>query len=354
LAAALSGIVKVNLNLESKTERSFELTAFGEILLRFCPGDSRIRAARVFEVFDGGAEYNVARNLANCFGQKTAIVTVLADNEIGRLAENLARAGGVDVSNIVWRTAANLRNGLYFIERGFGNRAPASCFDRKDTAVSNLRTGEIDWRRICGRTRWFHTGGVFAGLSQNASEVAAEAMRAAREAGAIVSFDLNSLWRERGGRDAANRLNRELLPFADVVFGVLDFDARLAKFDLKKFQTKIAAMKKDFPNLKIIASTLREVHAANRHSLGAICFTEEGIFQSKIYENADVFDRVGSGDAFASGLIYGFLQNESAQFAVECGAAAAVLAMTTAGDNLAVTVGEIENLLRGGAANARR
>jgi 2-dehydro-3-deoxygluconokinase len=357
VAAALSGIAQVNLKIKTTAETRRDLIALGEILLRFCPGDAPIQRARAFDVFDGGGEYNVAKNLAQCFRRRTSILTALADNAVGRLAENLARGAGVDVSNVVWRDAADWRNGLYFIERGFGWRAPNSVFDRENTAVSGLKPDEIEWSEIFGQTRWFHTGGIFAGLSEKTPAVALAAMRAARAAGTFVSFDLNyrdSLWRKKGGRDAANRLNRELLPFADAVFGVFDFDARLANFDLGEFQTRAAAMKKDFPNLKIIASVLRAVHTANRHSLGAVCFTEEGIFQSKIYENADVFDRVGSGDAFASGLIYGCLQNESAQFAVECGAAAAVLAMTTPGDNLAVTLGEIENLMRGGAAHARR
>lgn len=347
----------MNLNIKSVAETHFDLISLGEILLRFCPGEKRIQNTRSFEVYDGGGEYNVAKNLANCFRQRASVITALADNPPGRLAENLARSGGVDVSNIIWRNANDARNGLYFIERGFGLRAPNSSFDRENTAVSELEIGDDELQKIISETRWFHTGGIFAGLSETTAETAQKAMKIARDGGAIVSYDLNyrdSLWRKKGGREAANRLNRSLLQFADVVFGVFDFDSKLSNFNAKDFQTKAEAMKKDFPNLKIIVSTLREIHAANRHSLGAVCLTEDGVFQSKIYENVDVFDRVGSGDAFASGFIYSLLKAESAQFTVDCGTASAVLAMTTAGDNLAVSKAEIESLMRGDSANVKR
>lgn len=347
----------MTLNIKSGAENHWDLVGLGEILLRFCPQNERIQTARSFDVYDGGGEYNVVKNLAGCFRQNAAIITSLADNALGRLAENLARSGGVDVSNICWSKADNSRNGLYFIERGFGNRAANSCFDREQTAVSNLEKGEIDWQKVFQKTRWFHTGGIFSGLSETTAEVALEAIKAARENGVIVSYDLNyrdSLWRKKGGRDAANRLNRRLLEFADVVFGIFDFDSKLKHFSPKNFKKSAEKMCSDFPNLRFIATTLREIHSANRHSLGAVCYAENQIFTSKIYENADVFDRVGSGDAFAAGVIYGLLARNSAQFAIDCGAASGVLAMTTAGDNLTVALEDVKNLIQGGDANVRR
>ncbi len=268
---------------------------------------------------------------------------------------------GVDASGIIWRSGggADTRNGIYFIERGFGLRAPASCFDRANTAVSQLKTGEINWREIFNQngTRWFHTGGVFVGLSETAPEVAKEAMQAARANGAIVSYDLNyrdSLWKNKGGREAANAVNRELLPLADVVFGAMDFDARLSQFNAEKFRQAAEKMTGEFPDLKIVCSTLREVHSASRHDLSAVCFANGEVFKAKDYKNIEVLDRVGSGDAFDSGLIYGLLAEKDFQFAVECGVAHALLAMTTPGDNSMATLAEIENLMQGAGKNVNR
>ncbi len=336
------------------------MVSLGEVLLRFDPENERIHTARLFHVFDGGAEYNVARSLAKVFRSRTAIVTALADNALGRLAEDFVFQAGVDASKIIWRDGGtDTRNGIYFIERGFGLRAPASCFDRANTAVSELKTGEINWHEIFnqGGTHWFHTGGVFAGLSETTPEVAKEAMIEARKNGAIVSFDLNyrdSLWKNKGGREAANAVIRELLPLADVVFGAMDFDARLSQFAAEKFRQAAEKMTGEFPDLKIVASTLRDVHSASHHDLSAVCLTEGEISKSKNYKNIEVLDRVGSGDAFASGLIYGLLAEKDSQYAVECGAAHAVLAMTAPGDNSAATLAEIENLMQGAGGNVKR
>ena len=336
------------------------MVSLGEVLLRFDPENERIHTARTFRVFDGGAEYNVARSLAKVFRRKTAIVTALADNALGRLAEDFVLQGGVDGSEIVWRDGGtDTRNGLYFIERGFGLRAPSSCFDRANTAVSKLKTGEINWHGIFHQngTRWLHTGGVFVGLSETTPEVAKEAMQAARANGAIVSFDLNyrdSLWKNKGGRDAANRINRELLPFADVVFGAMDFDARLSRFNAQKSRQAAEKMTGEFAELKIVASTLREVHSASRHDLSAVCYAKGEVFKAKNYENIDVLDRVGSGDAFASGLIYALQIEKDFQYAVECGAAHACLAMTSPGDNSSVTIAEVENLMHGAGGDVNR
>ena len=351
------------LKIKSKSECRWDLVSLGEVLLRFDPGDERIHAAQSFRVFDGGGEYNVARNLTKTFRRETAIVTALADNALGRLAENLIWQGGVDPAEILWREAdgkgENTRNGIYFIERGFGLRSPASCFDRANTAVSQLKTGEIDWQRIFADSgaRWFHTGGIFTGLSETTPEVAREAMQAAKENGAVVSYDLNyrdSLWKERGGRESANKLNRELLVFADIAFGVFDFNSKLENFSENAYRQAAEKMLAEFPNLKIIVSTLRDVHSANRHDIGAVCLSQNQIFKAREYRNIEVLDRVGSGDAFAAGFIYGLLADKNAQFAIDCGTALAALVMTTVGDNSAATLAEVERLLEGGNAQAIR
>lgn len=353
------------LNIKSKTKNGLDLISLGEILLRFDPENERIHNARSFRVFDGGAEYNVACNLAKVFRQKTAIVTALADNSLGRLAEDFARQAGVDVSEILWRAhdgiGANTRNGLYFIERGFGLRPPDSCFDRGNTAISQLKKGEIDWRKIFNEkaVRWFHTGGVFTGLSENTPQVALEAVQIARENGAVVSYDLNyraSLWKNRGGKRAANDLNEKILPFADVVFGVVsdDFKPSVEEFHESRFRAADEAMRAKFPNLQMIVSTLRDVESASSHSFGAACFDGDGVFVADKYVRADVFDRVGSGDAFVSGFVYALLNGKDLKYAVDCGAAHGVLAMTTAGDNSTATIAEIEHLMSGESSAAKR
>lgn len=348
------------LQIKSENDCRWDLIALGEVLLRFDAGDERIQTAQTFRVFDGGGEYNVARNLSKTFRRRTAIATALTDNALGRLAENLIRQGGVDASQILWREAdAAARNGIYFIERGFGLRVPASCFDRANTVISQVKPEDFDWRKIFAedKTRWLHTGGIFAGLSDTTARTAAEAMRTAKENATIVSYDLNyrdSLWKTRGGRAAANNLNRKLLPFADVVFGAFDFDSRLSKFNREDFQSAARKMKTAFPNLKIIVSTLREVHTASRHDLSAACFAEDHTFKAQDFLNIEVFDRVGSGDAFAAGFIYGLLSDKSAQFAVECGTAHGALLMTTPGDNSMSTLAEVERLMNDRSAQAIR
>lgn len=351
------------LNTKTKIDCRWDLVSLGEVLLRFDSGDERIHTAQNFRVSDGGGEYNVARNLSKVFKQKTAIVTALADNALGHLAENLILQGSVDASEILWRTndgiGAKTRNGLYFIERGFGLRAPGSCFDRANTAVSQLKTGDIDWQKILveQKTRWLHTGGIFVGLSDTTPDVALEAIRAARANGAIVSYDLNyrdSLWKERGGKAEANKINRILLPFADVVFGVPDFDAHFAEFNTDGFRQAAEKMQTEFPDLKVIATTLREVKSASEHNLTAVCFGDGEVYKAKDYKNVRVFDRVGSGDAFAAGLIYGLLNDKGLQYAIECGTAHASLAMTTPGDNSMMRIGEIESLMSGAGANVIR
>ncbi len=341
------------LNTKPKNSCRWDFVSLGEVMIRFDPGDERIQNARTFRVWEGGGEYNVARSLSKVFRCESAIVTALADNQIGRLAEDLMWQGGVDTSQILWREtdgiSRKVRNGMYFIERGFGLRPPVGCSDRGNTAVSQLKTGDVDWQKVFGEAgaRWFHTGGIFAGLSETTKDVALEAMKKAKESGAIVSYDLNyraSLWSERGGRDAANALNHELLPFADVVFGVENFDASFAAYAEKNFRRAASDIRSKFPDLKVIATTLRNVKSASRHDLSAVCFAGDEVFKANDFADLNVLDRVGSGDAFAAGLIYGLLAGKDVQFSLDCGAANSAFTLTTPGDGSAATLSEIENL----------
>jgi 2-dehydro-3-deoxygluconokinase len=351
------------LNIKLKNNCRWDFVALGEVMLRFDPGEDRIQNARTFRVFEGGGEYNVARSLSKVFRLDAAIVTALADNQIGRLAEDLMWQGGVDTSEILWREtdgiSRRVRNGMYFIERGFGLRQPVGCSDRGNTAISQMKPGDVDWQKIFGESgaRWFHTGGIFAGLSETTKDVAREAMQKAKESGAIVSYDLNyraSLWADRGGRDAANALNHELLPLTDVVFGIENFNASFADYAEENLRRAASDINSKFPDLKVIATTLRDVRSASKHDLSAVCFADGEVFKANDFAGLDVLDRVGSGDAFAAGLIYGLLEGRDTQFALNCGAANSALTLTTTGDGSAATLAEIENLASSQKLNLSR
>src|SRR6266403_955698 len=226
-----------SLEIKPKEDCRWDVVSLGEVMLRLDPGDGRVHTARTFQVWEGGGEYNVARGLKRCFGMDAAVVTALADNPVGRLVQDLIYQGGVDQSHLKWvkydGVGRKVRNGLNFTERGFGVRAAVGCSDRGHTAVSQLKPGEIDWDRIFAAegARWFHTGGIFAALSETTPEVAREAMSAAKRNGTIVSYDLNyrdSLWKSIGGQQRAVAVNRELAPLVDVVIGnEEDFTAAL-------------------------------------------------------------------------------------------------------------------------------
>ena len=353
----------------------FDLVALGEIMLRFDPGEARVRNARSFRVWEGGGEYNVARGLKRCFGMDAAIVTALADNAVGRLVQDLIYQGGVDQSHLQWvkfdGVGRTVRNGLNFTERGFGVRAAAGCSDRGHTAVSQLQPGDIDWDKVFAQegARWFHTGGIFCALSESTPAVAREAMRAAKENGAIISYDLNyrdSLWRSIGGRERAIAVNRELAPLVDVMIGnEEDFTAALgfavegvdehhSKLDVENFRRMIEKAVAEFPNFKIVATTLRHAKTATINDWGAVCYAGGELYRAPVRENLEVLDRVGGGDSFASGLIYGLLTGRGAQWAVECGAAHGALAMTTPGDTTMATLAEVERVMKGGTARVDR
>jgi 2-dehydro-3-deoxygluconokinase len=360
--------------IPDKEGRRWDLVALGEVMLRLDPGEGRIHTARQFRVWEGGGEYNVARGLKRCFGLDTAIVTAIADNPVGRLLEDLLYQGGVDHSLTVWveydGVGRSARNGLNFTERGFGVRAALGCSDRGHTAVSQLKPGQIDWEEIFGRlgTRWFHTGGIFCALSETTPDVALEAMKAARKHGAIVSYDLNyreSLWKGIGGKKHAQEVNRKLASLVDVMLGneedfsaalgfeVKNLDEHVSNLEAEAFKCMIQTAVRKFP-FKVVATTLRRAKTATRNDWGAICYADGTFYEAKMREDLEIFDRVGGGDSFASGLIYGFLSGQGVQWAVECGAAHGALAMTTPGDTTMVTRKEVEQVMQGVGARIAR
>ncbi|MBC7463487.1 MAG: sugar kinase [Actinobacteria bacterium] len=355
---------------------TYDLVSLGEVMLRLDPGDGRIHTARSFDVWEGGGEYNVARGLRRCFGMRTAIVTALAENQVGRLVEDLILQGGVDSSFIKWMdfdgVGRKVRNGLNFTERGFGVRGALGVSDRGSTAISQVRPGDIDWEMIFGKlqTRWLHTGGIFAALSENSAAVAEEAMKAAKKYGTVVSYDLNyrsSLWKDIGGKKKAQEVNTQLAKYVDVMIGneedftaclgltVEDTSADLRDLSSANFRNMITQAVEKFPNFKVVATTLRGVHSATVNDWAAIAWsTKDGFVESTQRPELEIFDRVGGGDSFASGLIYGLMELDSLQSAVDYGAAHGALAMTTPGDTSMATLSEVQALVKGASARVQR
>ncbi len=356
-------------------DRRWDCLSLGEVMLRLDPGEGRIHTTRRFAVWEGGGEYNVARGLRRCFGLRTAIATALADNAVGRLVEDCILQGGVDTSLVKWLlfdgVGRTVRNGLNFTERGFGMRAAAGCNDRGHTAISQVKPGDFDWESIFGSNngaRWLHTGGIFAALSASTADVASEAMAAARHHGTPVSYDLNyrdSLWRSIGGKTKAQEVNRALVRKVDLLLGnEEDFSAMLGieikgvtedfgELPIPAYEEMLREVAALYPNLKLIASTLRTARTASRNAWGAIALYQDKIVHVPQQE-IDILDRVGGGDSFASGLIYGILAGKPIDWAVRCGVAHGALAMTTAGDTSMATLPEVERAMKGGSARIAR
>jgi len=363
------------LKIKSKSECKWDLVSLGEVMLRLDPGDERVATTRHFRVWEGGGEYNVARGLRRCFGMDTAIVTALADNPVGRLVEDFMMQGGVSQKYVRWvpydGVGRTVRNGLNFTERGFGVRAALGCSDRGHTAVSQLKPGEIDWDQIFSKdgARWFHTGGIFCALSETTPLVAKEAMEAAKRAGTVISYDLNyraSLWKSIGGKSKAQEVNRKLAPMIDVMLGneedftaalgfsVAGLDEHHSKLEAGGFKRMIESVVKEYPALAVIATTLRNAKTATVNDWGALCFCDGSFYEASVREDLEIYDRVGGGDSFASGLIYGFLSGKEPQWCVECGAAHGALAMTTPGDTTMATMAEVLQAMTSRTARIER
>lgn len=362
-------------DLRPAADVRFDEISLGEVMLRLDPGEGRIRTARKLRAWEGGGEYNVARGLRRCFGQRTAPISALADNDIGRLLEDFILQGGIDLSLVKWvpydGIGRTVRNGLNFTERGFGLRGAVGVSDRGLTAASQLKPGDFDWDEIFGRlgTRWFQAGGIFAALSETTAELVVEATAKARKHGVVVSYDLNyrpSLWKSIGGQDKAREVNRRIARHVDVMIGneedftaclgleVEGADASLTRLEVDSFKKMIARAVAEYPSFKAVATTLRAVKSATVNNWGAICWARGKFYEAKHRPGLEIMDRVGGGDSFASGLIYGFLSGADPQVAVDYGAAHGVLAMTTPGDTSMALLAEVKKLAGGGGARVER
>ncbi len=357
------------------SECAYDQLSLGEVMLRLDPGEGRIRTARSFRAWEGGGEYNVARGLRRCFGLRTALVSAFADNEVGRLLEDFILQGGVDASFVKWvpydGIGRSVRNGLNFTERGFGIRGAVGVSDRGNTAVSQLKRGDIDWEHIFGTlgVRWFHTGGIFAALSETTADLVIEATEAAKKHGTIVSYDLNyrpSLWKGIGGKAKAQEVNQRIARNVDVMIGneedftaslgfeVEGSDENLSSLEIDKFKKMIESAVAAYPNFQMVATTLRTVKTATVNDWGAICWADGQFYEALHRPCLEIMDRVGGGDSFASGLIYGMMTTGDPAKAVNYGAAHGALAMTTPGDTSMVTLKEVEKIMGGGGARVDR
>ncbi|WP_367875141.1 PfkB family carbohydrate kinase [Luteolibacter sp. Populi] len=365
----------MSLTLRTAASCQFDIISLGEVMLRLDPGDGRVRTTRQFQAWEGGGEYNVARGLRRCFGKRAAVVTAFAENDVGRLIEDFILQGGVDTRFIQWKPfdgiGRQVRNGLNFTERGFGIRGAKGTPDRGLTASSQMKPGDVDWDDVFGKhgARWFHTGGIFAALSETTAALTIEACKKAKEYGTIVSYDLNyrpSLWKSIGGQAKAQEVNREIAQYVDVMIGnEEDFTASLGfevagvsehitGLEVDSFKAMIERAVQDFPNFQVVATTLRDVHSATINDWGAICWHAGQFHQATHRAKLEIYDRVGGGDSFASGLAYGFMEFNDAHLAVEYGAAHGALAMTTPGDTTMATVDEVKKLVGGGSARVDR
>ena len=363
------------LQIKSKTGCMFDQISLGEVMLRLDPGEGRVRTARSFTAWEGGGEYNVARGLRKCFKLDTAVVTAFADNDVGYLIEDLIMQGGVDTRFIKWMPfdgiGRTVRNGLNFTERGFGARGAVGISDRANTAAAGLKPGDIDWEHIFGKcgSRWFHTGGIFAALSETSAQVILEACAAAKKHGTVVSYDLNyrpSLWKAIGGKAKAQEVNKEIAKYVDVMLGnEEDFIAclgleveghtdTLEDLNIDGYKAMIGIASEAYPNFKVIGTTLRTVKTASVNDWSAICWAEGKIYQGMGFGGLEVFDRVGGGDSFASGLVFGLLSGKGYQAALDCGICHGALAMTTPGDTSMARQKEVEDLMKGAGARVQR
>ena len=365
----------MELNLKKEGTYAFDAVSLGEIMLRLDPGEGRIRTARSFRAWEGGGEYNVVRGLRKCFGLKTAVITAFADNEVGRLMEDFICQGGVDTSLIKWMKTDGIgrtcRNGINFTERGYGIRGAVGCSDRANTAISKATSEDFDFEYIFGTlgVRWLHTGGIYAALSETSSKTVVEAIKTAKKYGTIVSYDLNyrpSMWSAIGGIEKAQEINKEIAKYVDVMIGNEEYftaclgfkiegnDENLKELNLDGYKKMLNEAVKVYPNWKVVATTLRTVKTATINDWKAMCYADGEIYMSKSYDNLEILDRVGGGDSFASGLVYGLMTTQDPETAVNYGAAHGALAMTTPGDTSMASKKEVESIMGGAGARVQR
>lgn len=354
----------------------YDAIALGEVMLRLDPGEERIRSARSFKVWEGGGEYNVIKGLKKCFGLKTAIITALAENETGLLLEDLILQSGVDASLICWKTTDGIgrkcRNGINFTERGFGVRGMLGCSDRANTAVSQLHVNDIDFDMIFGElgVKWLHTGGIFAGLSRNCVDIIEKAIKAAHKYGACVSYDLNyraSLWSAMENEGKVQEINQRIVSQVDVLIGnesefsvclgVQTPENKNQKNDVLNtagFEFVLQEVSRQYPNLKAVTAVLHQSESASKTSLAGVGLMNGKIYKSRQFLNINILDSVGAGDAFGSGIVYGLLELENMQEALDYGIANSAYVMTTPGDTTMAKKWELDAVLKSGCASENR
>jgi 2-dehydro-3-deoxygluconokinase len=353
----------------------WDCVSLGDVMLRLDPGETRIRTAREFKVWEGGGEYNVSRGLKKVFGLRTSHVLGFVDNEVGYLLLDLISQGGVDVSHSVWKPFDGIghtsRIGLNFTERGFGVRGALGAVDRAHAASGQIQVGEINWEKIFSieKTRWFHTGGIYIALSPSTPRVMLEAYANARKNGAIISYDMNfrpSLWKFSGNTDSAIERNREVISNVDVLFGGVDdfklslgmnltgLKDNLPSLDGTNFEIALPQVLKEFPNLKLVATTLRTPKTATLNDWSALIWCDGKIYKGNQYKDLEILDRVGGGDGFASGVIYSLLNGIDLKEGINLGVACGALAMTTPGDSCTASLSEVLHLAAGGNARTER
>lgn len=361
------------LNIRPAGDCELDLVSLGECMVRLSPpGAGRIEFANLMEVWVGGGEYNVAYALAR-LGLRTGWVGGVVDNPVGRIVTNHARGGGIDIEHVVTMpydgVGRESRMGLNFTEVGVGPRSAVTLYDRGHSATSKLEPGDIDWETLFKKrgARWLHTGGIFTCLSESTRAVAAEALKAAHDAGTIVSYDLNfrgKLW----SSEEAIKTTKPLVPYIDCLIGneedfqkVLGYeiegtDENLKELPIENYKKMVRQVAKDYPNLKVIGTTLREVLSASENNWSAILYWAETdtFYQGPNFDRLILEDRVGGGDGFASGFAYGFLTGADPQTAVDLGTAHGALLQSTRGDTSQITLKELQHVAGGGGARIVR
>lgn len=361
----------MSLKIRSAEECQFDLVSLGECMIRLSPvGHGRIEFAPALEVWVGGGEYNVSYALAR-LGLRTGWVGGLNTSPMGRIIANHARAVGLNISHAVTRKYDGVgkvdRIGLNFTEVGTSKRASATLYDRGHSATAGMKPGDVDWKRLFSEqgVRWLHTGGIFAALSESTRQVVAEAVKAAHEAGTIVSYDLNfrsKLWTSK----EAIATTKPLVPLIDCLIGneedfqqVLGYevegvDVEKGKLDTTAFKSMVNRVVKDYPNIHVVGTTLRGVKTALVNDWSAIMWHDGTFYDGPSFPDLEIEDRVGGGDGFASGFTYGFLTGKSPQECVELGVAHGALLMSTRGDSSQITLDELMHVAAGGSARIKR
>jgi 2-dehydro-3-deoxygluconokinase len=359
-----------DLGLNIPPHGALDFLSLGALVYRLDPGVVPFRKATECRIHVSGGEFNVAANLANCFGLSSGIASAMVDYPIGDLIAERVRAMGVKPFYKWFEhdgvTGPNMA--AVYSDRGFGVRPPVVFYNRSNEAAARLKSGDFDWKTVfAGGVRWFHSGGIFAALSETAPDLIADAMRAAKQAGAVVSFDLNfreKLWKALGGQERAISLIGRIVECVDVLvgneedlqkgLGLAGPDvAAKSKLDPGKFLSLIDQVTKKHPHVKVVATTLREVHSTNRHTWGAVAWIDGQSYVAPTRE-LDVYDRVGGGDGFAAGFFYGLLSGEPPDKALRLGWAHGALVATFPGDTTMATLEQVRALAEGGSARIQR